>query len=109
MKQPASPLIQQFKAARRAAVPLIAITTPDPAATIQAISGCLKPDVPQIVWDIVEGMRSRSESRRVGYSGLDPQLAYILEGCMPVPISLRESIAAGERVTIIPDAPDGFC
>lgn len=54
-----TPLITQVKAARRVSVPLVAITTPDPGATIDGICGALKPTVPQLVWDVVEGVRGR--------------------------------------------------
>lgn len=61
-------IISQLKAARRCSVPLIAITTPDPAATIASAEhwaqAGLKPSdppAPQLQWDVVEGPRPRNE------------------------------------------------
>lgn len=49
----------QFKAARRANVPLIAIRTPDPAATMEYILELVNgQNPPAIAWNIVEGMAS---------------------------------------------------
>lgn len=60
--KPASPLIAQIKAARRVSVPLVAITTPDPAATITTISDAVNGDAPKFVWDIVQGVRPQIET-----------------------------------------------
>jgi len=58
-----SNLIDDFNAARLVSTPLIAVRTPDPAATIEAISMLKSPDpqntdaaVPLISWDIVRGI-----------------------------------------------------
>jgi hypothetical protein len=61
MKQAQSLLTQQVKAARRVSVPLVAITTPDPAATIAEICEAIPPAAPLVIWDIVEGLRPRNE------------------------------------------------
>ena len=55
---PANPLVAQFRAARRVSVPLVAVTTPDPAATIHLLSDALKEAVPRLVWDVVTGVRA---------------------------------------------------
>jgi len=55
-------LIEQFKSARRVSTPLIAITTPDPNATIIAICDAIKSETPMVQWDIVSGYKSRSEA-----------------------------------------------
>src|SRR4051812_13281349 len=59
--QPAIALAAQVKAARRVSVPLIAVTTPDPAATIETVCAAVKESAPQLVWDIVQGIRGRNE------------------------------------------------
>lgn len=49
--------LSQFKAARRASVPLVAVSTPDPAATILGISNLYKENgTPVLSWDIVSGL-----------------------------------------------------
>jgi hypothetical protein len=53
-------LIQQLKAARRVSVPIVAITTPDPAATIKSIVEVVNGG-PMLQWDAVEGVRSLNE------------------------------------------------
>lgn len=53
---PLNPLIAQFRAARRVSVPLVAVTTPDPAATIRLLSDSLRSDVPRLGWDVVTGV-----------------------------------------------------
>lgn len=50
-------LIQQIKAARRVSVPLVAVTTPDPAATVKAIADAAGPEAVVLRWDVVEGLR----------------------------------------------------
>jgi hypothetical protein len=57
-----SSLAAQVKAARRVSVPILAITTPDPAATMDLIDKATNGDKPKLTWDIVEGVRSRNES-----------------------------------------------
>ena len=71
-------LISQIKAARRVSVPIIAITTPDPAATIDAVCNAVvakaeSTDPAKIVWDIVSGMKPRNEEGKTA-------IANIMEG-----------------------------
>lgn len=49
-------LVDQFKAARRAWTPLVAIRTPDPAATQATLAAVLNGEKPVIAWDIVRGV-----------------------------------------------------
>ncbi len=52
-----SALLTQFKAARRVSVPLIAINTPDPTATISHIAQSLNGNAPALTqWDAVRGL-----------------------------------------------------
>jgi hypothetical protein len=49
--------LKQFKAARRVSTPLIAIGTPDPAATIGLILKAFNGEAPAVIqWDIVRGL-----------------------------------------------------
>lgn len=54
-------LITQWKAARRVSTPLVAISTPDPAATLQAIAGNGATAPPLVTWDAVRGLRAGNE------------------------------------------------
>ena len=55
-------LIRQFRAARRVSTPLMAIQTPDPAATMDRVATCFNGAPPPIVrWDIVNGMAGMNE------------------------------------------------
>lgn len=49
-------VIDSLKAARRVSTPLVAINTPDPSATIQAILEGLNGDVPAVTWDYCSGL-----------------------------------------------------
>ncbi len=49
-------MIKRFKAARRAATPLIAINTPDQPATILELRRALKPDIGMATWDMNTGI-----------------------------------------------------
>lgn len=55
--------LQQFKAARRAGTPLVAVQTPDPAATCQGIAAALANGTtpPLLHWDIVQGVQWLNE------------------------------------------------
>ena len=52
-------IVQQVKAARRVSAPLVAIQTPDPAATVNAIKVAIEEinaSIPLVHWDIVRGV-----------------------------------------------------
>lgn len=56
-------LIEQFKSARRSGTPLVAIETPDPAATMSAIiQGMNGKNPPFLQWDICQGLRPMNEN-----------------------------------------------
>ena len=55
-------LIDQVRAARRVSVPLVAISTPDAAATIDKIVEGINGECPKLQWDIVEGIRPRNDA-----------------------------------------------
>src|SRR5690606_22861336 len=50
-------LVEQIKIAKSRSVPLAAINTPDPAATVQRIVAAMGVGIPTIEWDIVRGVR----------------------------------------------------
>lgn len=58
-----SELLQTFKSARRVSTPLIAVTSPDPAATIRAI-GAVTNGSPLVCWDIVRGLQGLNPAGR---------------------------------------------
>jgi hypothetical protein len=55
-------LIEAFRAARRVSVPLLAIATPDPAATIEALSRDIGASV--LAWDVVRGVHALNDLGR---------------------------------------------
>ncbi|MDB4952204.1 MAG: putative ATPase central domain protein [Gemmatimonadetes bacterium] len=77
-------LARSLKAARRVSVPLVAVTTPDPAATIETIGRELAAEVPQVEWDGARGMRGRNDAghmvrQAVLGTAYDPTVANPLE------------------------------
>jgi hypothetical protein len=55
-------LTDQLRAARRVSVPLVAVATPDPAATTEML--VTEIDVPALVWDVVRGVRPANAAGR---------------------------------------------
>lgn len=90
MSKPTPSLLSQMKAARRVSVPLVSITTPDPAATVKSIVEFLTSDPaingPALQWDVVEGLTHLNEEGKavraalVGDSG-DPTVGNPV-GCL---------------------------
>lgn len=66
-------LTDQIAAARRAGVPLIAIRTPDPAATEALIQSQCNGTVPCISWDLVRGVRGLNTPGEAAATLLDPR------------------------------------
>jgi hypothetical protein len=64
--------------ARRVSTPLVAISTPDPAALVHSVLATLPPDVAVVQWDIINGVQARNElgieaaSKMVGDSDTTP-------------------------------------
>lgn len=71
-----SALIQSFKAARRVSTPLVAIETPDAAATIASIRKVLDGKAPLLAWDVAKGLRGLNDAGKVasGALGIDPAI-----------------------------------
>lgn len=57
-------IIDQLKAARRVSVPLVAINTPDPEATMKAACQAINGESPKIEWDCIRGLSGRNDSGR---------------------------------------------
>ena len=45
-------ITDQFKAARRASVPLVAVTTMDQQVTVRGLAELINGDTPVLVWDM---------------------------------------------------------
>jgi len=73
-------IVKQVKAARRVSTPLVAVVTPDPAATIKAVCEGINGKSPKVTWDIVRGFQSKNEeglraiAKVVGDGGRDPSI-----------------------------------
>ena len=67
---PDSLLIQQFKAARRVSTPLVAIETPDMAATIVGIRKALPESAPVLSWDAARGLNGLNPLGKAAFGGL---------------------------------------
>jgi hypothetical protein len=84
MSNTTSNILDAVKAARRVSVPIVAITTPDPAATIKAIvglaagngtSGEASPSPAtgaMLQWDLVEGVRSLNDAGKTVRAAIIP-------------------------------------
>jgi hypothetical protein len=67
-------IVDQVRAARRVSVPLVAVNTFDPAATMEKIDSGVNGESPKLQWDIVEGVRPRNEAAVQAMSQcVDPQ------------------------------------
>jgi len=49
-------LVEQFRRARRAGVPLTGVETPDPTATIEEITEAVNGNTPVVAWDCIRGI-----------------------------------------------------
>ena len=77
--------VEQFKAGRRAGAPLVAINTPDPAATMSTLMKTMNGSAPPaFVWDVVSGMRPFNESAKQALSKLqiDPNTTTNVVDCL---------------------------
>lgn len=82
----ASQLVKQIKAARRVSAPLIAIRTPDAAATIREVGNGINGDSVKIQWDAANGLQPWSENSETVVAELkgaggdyDPTVGNLLE------------------------------
>lgn len=71
-----SALLQAFKAARRVSTPIVAIETPDAAATIATIRKVLNDKAPTLSWDCARGLKGLNDlgKQAMANLGIDPQL-----------------------------------
>ena len=72
--QSESTLVQSFKAARRVSTPIVAIETPDAAATIAMMRRALPDKTPTLAWDCAKGLRGLNPYGEAAAAaiGLDP-------------------------------------
>lgn len=84
-KTPPPLMVQQFRAARRASTPLIAIRTPDQAATISLVTKNLKSPI-IVGWDICQGLFGVNDAGKTAVNT-------ILSGGQAAMISSRPSDA----------------
>jgi len=86
-----SQMVQSFKAARRVSTPIIAIETPDAAATITALRKAL-PDTktPILSWDCAKGLYGLNDPGKTAFAvlGVDPAMT----------VNATETLLACERL-----------
>lgn len=68
-------LTEQVKAARRVSTPLIAVNTPDPAATIASLCDCLNGNSPKLEWDVVRSFSPINTEGRDALGSVDADAA----------------------------------
>lgn len=98
-------LIDQFKAARRAGTPLVAIETPDPAATMTAIiQGMNGKNPPFLRWDIVLGLQPVNEpgSKQLGRLGAKDDIA--MRSTNPTEMCAMLAKLEGEAIVFMQNA-----
>lgn len=85
-------MLRQYKAARRVSTPLVAITTPDPAATMRSVIAATNGDSPALVWDIVRGLRPANKPGQAAYDKIVEPL--IRQGADPTmtTVNLTETL-----------------
>jgi hypothetical protein len=76
----------QIKAARRAGVPIVAISTPDPAATIGKVCQGINGSSPKVQWDVVRGFAGLDDSGTVNESTLGNDVVRGIQPCIGNPI-----------------------
>jgi len=59
--------IEQFKAARRVSVPIVAVTTMDQQATVRGLAEMMNGEVPKLVWDMATGLRKADNNQIEGW------------------------------------------
>jgi hypothetical protein len=63
-------MIEQFRAARRANAPIVAINTPDPASTVKTIKTAYGAD-PIAQWNIIDGVTALNDAANVAVKNLN--------------------------------------
>lgn len=65
-------MIEQYIAARRAGTPLLAFTTPDPAAVIAQVQASSQSTTPLLQWDIVNGLAGLNDAGKAAMAAILP-------------------------------------
>lgn len=68
-------LHRQIKAARRAGTPIVAVNTPDPAATVVELGAAINGGAPRLEWDIIRGFRPLNEAGASAISTINAENA----------------------------------
>lgn len=75
-----SNLLSAFKAARKVGTPLVAIATPDPAATIETLQSGFEENPPALIqWDVVRGLTALNSPAQSALAGLGSDIAAITQ------------------------------
>lgn len=75
-----STLLAAFKAARKVSTPLVAIATPDPAATIDTLQSGFEENAPPLVqWDIVRGLTALNPPAQSVLAGLGSDISVMTQ------------------------------
>ena len=87
---PTSKLIESFKSCRRVSTPIVAIETPDAAATIATLMKVLPTETPILSWDCVRGLKGLNNPGQAAFDGLQID--------QQVTVNVTESLLAAERL-----------
>src|SRR5213082_3570725 len=63
-------MLEQLKAARRVSVPLVAIVSPDPAASIATVAKGFDDKIPILKWDICAGLTAVNKPGAAAVGGI---------------------------------------
>lgn len=67
---PDSLLVSSFKSARRVSTPIVAVETPDAAATITILRRTLSDKTPTLSWDVAKGLRGLNDLGKIAFQGI---------------------------------------
>lgn len=105
---------EQFDAARRAGVPIVAIATPDQAATVHYLRGALGEQPALLTWDVVRGLRPLTTAAKAYIDALQrpvmpkpgqvPQPPFNLAQTVDLTVALDVLEGSGAAVKLPTDA-----
>src|SRR5881394_136008 len=95
-------LTDSFLAARRAAAPLIAITTPDQASTVSACIAASAKTTPAFLWDVGRGLRAANQPAKQA-------LSTVLRGSDPVTATIEPATMLIEFAERLPELSVLYC
>jgi len=68
-------VVERFRHARRAGVPLVAINTPDPRGTMEMLAMLANSKSPIVCWDCIAGLRPVNDAGREAVAGVNAEQA----------------------------------